>query len=268
MTKNVITTIPFHGANLHVLAGGTPETTLVAMKPVVEWMMLDWSAQRQKMERHPVLNTCTVITPLQMPDDDQARDHTFLPLNRLHFWLATIQPNRINDPAIREKVIITQTEAADVLFDHFFGRKLEQEPNGLTKYDARIIGNIVKNCTGVVVRDELSQLLPSLLDSMVSARLAEQNILLRHGKTAKDIWDAAGLPPRIRGATVWFGNRLKEMGADIEFEGKYDRGNTAVRLFDPDKASVFLKNGLLHKSKVYASERMGQGKLRLVGGAL
>lgn len=178
--------------------------------------------------------------------------------------MATIQPNKIKNVEVREKVIIYQTEAADVLFDHFFGKRLEHEPNGLTQYDARIIGNIVKNCTGVVVREELSHVLPSLLDSMVSARLAEQNILMRRGKTAKEIWDSHKLPSGLRGATVWLGNRLKEMGASIENEGRYDRGNMAVRLFDPDKAELFLKNGLLHKAKVYAFERMGQGKLRLV----
>lgn len=124
MTKNAITTIPFHGSNLFVIAGDTPETTMVAMKPVVDGMTLDWSAQRQKLDRHPVLSTCTVVTPLQMPGDDQARDQTLLPLNRFHFWLATIQPLRITDPVIREKVIVFQREAADVLFDHFFGRAI------------------------------------------------------------------------------------------------------------------------------------------------
>lgn len=263
MSKNAITTIPFHGANILVSAGDTPETTMVAMKPVVEGMGLDWSYQSRKLNEHPVLSKGVAI--IAIPSSGGVQDALALPLNRLHFWLATLQPNKIKDTDVRDRVIVYQTEAADVLFDHFFGSKFEQEPNGLTPYDARIIGNIVKNCTGVVVREELSHVLPSLIDNMVSARLAQQNILLRHGKTAKDIWDAAGLPPKLRGATVWFGNRLKEMGASIENDGKYDRGNVAVRLFDPDKASVFMKNGLLHKAKVYASERMGQGKLRLIG---
>lgn len=264
MTKNAITTIPFHGANILVSAGDTPETTLVAMKPVVDGIGLDWAGQFTKLKNHPVLSKG--IGEISIPSSGGYQMMTALPLNRLHFWLATIQPNKIKNIAVREKVIVYQTEAADVLFYHFFGKKLEQEPNGLTKYDARIIGNIVKNCTGVVVREELAHVLPALLDSMVSARLAEQNILMRRGKTAKDIWDAHRLPSGLRGSTVWLGNRLKEMGASIEFEGRYDRGNTAVRLFDPDKAELFLKNGLLHKAKVYAAERMGQGSLHLIKG--
>lgn len=122
--KNAITTIPFHGANLYVIAGDTPEDTRVAMKPLVDDMSIEWEPQRKRIARHPVLKTCASIMEVQMPGDDQVREHTFLPLNRFHFWLATLQPARVADEDIREKVIIYQTEAADVLFDHFFGRAI------------------------------------------------------------------------------------------------------------------------------------------------
>lgn len=103
-----------------------------------------------------------------------------------------------------------------------------------------------------------------MADRLVTAKLAESALLLRKGKTAKEIWDAAGLPPKIKASTVWFGNRLKEGGCLLE--GRVDRGSTAIRLFDPDKAETLLRLGLLHKSKVYASERMGQGRFKLIGG--
>lgn len=136
--------------------------------------------------------------------------------------------------------------------------------HNLTNYDISIIGNVVKNCTALVVQQQLETLLPD----MVEARLAKHNFLLREGKTAKQIWDSCNLPPKIKGSTTWFGNRLKEMSCSIENEGRADAGSgRTIRLFDPDKANLCLKNGLLHKSKVYASERMGQSKLRLVGQA-
>lgn len=103
-----------------------------------------------------------------------------------------------------------------------------------------------------------------MAETMITAKLAERNLLLRHGVTAKRIWDDFNLPPRLRGSIVWLGNRLAEMGCCIEGGMKADRGNAAVRLFDPDKARICMRNGLLHKSRIYASERMGQGKLRLV----
>ncbi len=116
---------------------------------------------------------------------------------------------------------------------------------------------------------ELEKAIPgiiaNLVEPLVAARLAEKNFMLRHGKTAKQIWDAHHLPPSIKGSAAWFGNRLAEMGCSIENEGRFDRGATAIRLFDPDKAEICLRNGLLQRSRQYASERQGQGKLRLVG---
>lgn len=115
---------------------------------------------------------------------------------------------------------------------------------------------------------EIEKALPGIVEHLVqplvAARLAESAYLLRSGKTAKQIWDAAGLPPKIKGSTNWFGNRLTEGGCLLE--GRADRGDKAIRLFDPDKGETLLKLGLLHKSRVYASERMGQGRLRLAGG--
>ncbi|WP_343314239.1 phage antirepressor N-terminal domain-containing protein [Brucella sp. BE17] len=125
MTKNAITTIPFHGANILVSAGETPETTMVAMKPVVEGMGLDWSYQSRKLNEHPVLSKGVAI--IAIPSAGGIQDALALPLNRLHFWLATLQPNKIKDISVREKVIVYQTEAADVLFDHFFGKRFEQD---------------------------------------------------------------------------------------------------------------------------------------------
>ena len=115
------------------------------------------------------------------------------------------------------------------------------------------------------IEKALPGIIADMVEPLVAARLAESAYLLRSGKPAKAIWDAAGLPPKIKGSTNWFGNRLKEMGCMME--GKADRGSSAIRLFDPDKAEMCMKNGLLHKSKVYASERMGQGRFKLIGGA-
>lgn len=120
--RHDLTTVDFHGATLIAVRGETPAATLVAMKPVVEGMRLDWSAQRRKLTDHPMLGTCMVLMTIQMPGDNQAREWAFLPLSRLSFWLATIQPSRVTDPDTKAKVIAYQTECADVLFAHFFGK--------------------------------------------------------------------------------------------------------------------------------------------------
>lgn len=50
-----------------------------------------------------------------MPGDIQTREWVFLPLNRLNFWLATIQGGSIPDLGTRATVIRYQEECADVL---------------------------------------------------------------------------------------------------------------------------------------------------------
>jgi hypothetical protein len=67
----------------------------VAMKPVVEGMGLDWSFQRKKLVEHPVLSKGVAVIAIPSPGGPQ--ETTALPLNRLSFWLATIQPSRIKD---------------------------------------------------------------------------------------------------------------------------------------------------------------------------
>jgi len=55
----------------------------------------------------------------QLPGDTQRREHTTLPLSMLPFWLGTLNANMVA-PELRDTLIAYQTEAADVLFRHFF----------------------------------------------------------------------------------------------------------------------------------------------------
>jgi len=142
-------------------------------------------------------------------------------------------------------------------------KAIATKATSLTPYDKAIIGNMVKNCAGLVIKEELQNLVPALVEPLVKSRLLESNILIRHGKTAGEIWHDNRLP-RLKNAAVWLGNRLSEMGCAVENNGRAEFGLRTIRLFDPDRANICLKNGLLHTARLYASERQGQGKLRLV----
>lgn len=87
-------------------------------------------------------------------------------------------------------------------------------------------------------------------------------VLIRHGKTAGQIWKANGFP-RLK-VTGWFGNRLAEMGCQIEGNPRAEAGLTSARLFDPDRADTWLKNGGRELVERKISERRGQGALKLV----
>lgn len=143
--KHDLTTVDFHRAPLIAVRGETPAETLVAMKPVAEGMGLDWEEQRRKLHRHPVLKAALTFATVQMPGDDQRREWAFLPLPRLNFWFATIQPNKVPSLDTRAKIIRYQEECADVLFSHFFGKaKASAAPSQAQKLalirEARLCG--------------------------------------------------------------------------------------------------------------------------------
>ncbi|GHE69926.1 hypothetical protein GCM10019059_32090 [Camelimonas fluminis] len=115
-----LTTIDFYGASLIIQRGPTPETTLVAMRPVVEGMSLNWATQYRKITSHPVLSKGVV--EMTTPSNGGSQQMVAMPLPRLNFWLATIQPKKVPDEATRKAVIQYQEECADALFAHFFGK--------------------------------------------------------------------------------------------------------------------------------------------------
>lgn len=145
MPSKSVTTIDFHGAKLIARCGETPETTMVAMKPVVEGMGLDWKGQHAKLCAHPILSKGMENIPI--PSAGGVQEMTAIPLNRLNFWLATIQPSRVPDAA-RAKVIEYQTECADVLFAHFFGTALASTGADLPEDNYRRIGGVAKAVIG------------------------------------------------------------------------------------------------------------------------
>lgn len=114
------------------------------------------------------------------------------------------------------------------------------------------------------IEKALPGIVANLVEPLLVARLAEQRLLLRAGKTANDIWLAAGLPSGIKGASTWFGNRLAEMGCLAGGGMRADRGSGSIRLFDPDQAAICLRNGLVHRCRTYVDERRGQKRLHLV----
>jgi DNA mismatch repair protein MutH len=81
--------IDVHGVTVPVLSGSRPEAALVAMKPLVECMGLDWSAQFRRIRRHHVLGAELKPVEIHMPGD-QLRVHVFLPLARIDDWLQII----------------------------------------------------------------------------------------------------------------------------------------------------------------------------------
>jgi hypothetical protein len=125
--KNEFVTVDFQGALLIAVRGKTPAETLVAIKPVLEGMGLDWEKQRRRLHLNPVLEPDITFRTVQMPGTEQGREWIFLPLTRLNFWLATVQANKVPDHSVRERVI--QYQKLDIRASQHTG-PVRQEPDG------------------------------------------------------------------------------------------------------------------------------------------
>lgn len=124
------------------------------------------------------------------------------------------------------------------------------------------LGSDVRAAIGGIIKSVMHKELAELLPDMVRSALASQTLSVRHGKTAGQIWREHGFPPMK--ITSWFSNRLCEMGCQIEGKGRAEIGGRTVKLYDPDKADLWLKNGGEDRVHRYVAERRGQMKLRLV----
>lgn len=111
---NSLVPVSFHGATLATSTiDGVP---YVAMRPICEAIGLDWTAQLQRIKRHPVLARGVVVITVPSASGDQLT--TMLPLNKLNGWLFGVSANRVA-PEIRDKLIAYQTECFEVLAKHF-----------------------------------------------------------------------------------------------------------------------------------------------------
>lgn len=102
--------IPFHGTNLLAVdIDGHPQ---IVLRPAIESLGLDFSAQRRKLTTRSW--ACMGETTMQLPGDSQRRTHTVVDVRTLLMLLATINENSVSDDK-RELLIAFQSEVADVV---------------------------------------------------------------------------------------------------------------------------------------------------------
>ena len=114
-----LVTIDFHGSD--IIAVEKDGEILVPMKRICENLSLDWSAQKQRIERDSVLSVAMGITPI--PTEGGTQQLLVLPLKFLNGFLFGISDSRIQDPDIKAKIIMYKQECYDVLYNHFFKKQ-------------------------------------------------------------------------------------------------------------------------------------------------
>lgn len=135
---NKFVTVTYRGREL--LAFKTATVVLVALKPIVEGMGLDWEAQRQRVRRDPVLSKGTSIIKVPFgPGGPQSM--LFLRLDLVNGWLFTIDSTRIRNADLRRTVQVYQEECYKVLYEHFSGKRLsrQQQKNEVESFQLRMI---------------------------------------------------------------------------------------------------------------------------------
>lgn len=134
--ENAITTVNFHGTEILVVAGDTPATTYIPMKPFAEHMGISWVGQLERLKQNQIL--AEGIKNVCIPTAGGPQMMVCLPLSLINGWLIGIQPTRIKDHSRRMMVFAYQREAFDVLFRHFFGKATQTPTHDLSAFDARL----------------------------------------------------------------------------------------------------------------------------------
>jgi hypothetical protein len=107
--------IPFNGDEIMAITKDGKK--FVVPKQICENLGLDWSAQRQKIERDSVLSS-TMVMITTVAKDGKNREMSVLPLEYLNGWLFGIDDTRVKE-AIRAKIIDYKKQCYIVLYEYF-----------------------------------------------------------------------------------------------------------------------------------------------------
>jgi hypothetical protein len=197
---------------------------------------------RELIERYrSELEAFGPLTPHRGAKMGRGRPEEGFLLNEEQALLVASVSNALNAPAVRSMLIRTFVA----------WRRGHLEPAG---FDMGAVGGMVKR----ILAKQLQEIVPAL----VCAEIASRNHAIRRGRTAGQIWKEHGLPAMRDGG--WFGQLLVKMGCQIEGNGRGELGDCKARLFDPDRASTYMKNGGQIIAERYVAERRGQGSFKLV----
>ena len=120
--------VEFYGQSL-ITARSDEGVEYVAMKPLCENLGLDWMAQRKRIVRDEVLQGGMVMmdTPTGKYGNGGIQQMVFLPVELLNGWLFGIETSRLQDPAVKEKIIVYKKECFKVLHNYWLRAPLKIE---------------------------------------------------------------------------------------------------------------------------------------------
>ena len=101
----------------------------IPIRPICVYLGVDWSAQRKRITGNVVMNESVHSVAVTATEAGGKRDMLCLPLKFIPGWLFGINPARIKNITIREKIIRYQRECYDVLSEAFQKGRLTADPS-------------------------------------------------------------------------------------------------------------------------------------------
>ena len=99
------------------------ENVYIPLRPLVEGMGLDWSSQRRRINRNPVLSEACIsvaVTTTQTGRGSGSKKTLSIPISHLNGFLFGVNANRVK-PEIRPLLVEYQAKCYEVLFHAFNG---------------------------------------------------------------------------------------------------------------------------------------------------
>jgi hypothetical protein len=184
---------------------------LIPIRPICDLLGVDWSAQRRRINRDPVLSEemMNVVIPVTDSYRTINRKVLSLPLDYVSGFLFGIDANRVK-PELRERLVRYQRECYKVLAEAFEERQLTTDPS---------FDELLKQASEDVV--EAYQIALAIM------RLARNQVVLEvrldeHGQLLED-----------------YGRRLETIEADIHQEDRYITEGQATQISQAVRAIAF-----------------------------
>jgi hypothetical protein len=154
MTDNAKALVPIEEKQVDFYGDGLPAVLVeidqqghtqihVPLRPICDFLGLNWSAQTRRLGRDAVLSDMT-STVAVTATDGRLRNMTCLPLDYLNGWLFGVNASRVKED-LREKVIRYQRDCYRVLAGAFLDRSLpvETSPTMTTLLQVREMGRAI-----------------------------------------------------------------------------------------------------------------------------
>lgn len=113
--------VTFHGDTIFCLDYQNQPYT--PMRPIVENMGLDWSAQAAKFRANKERWTVVIITTVAQ--DGNEREMLCMPVRKLPSYLNSINPRKVR-PELRAKIELYQAESDDALWNYWMHGRAER----------------------------------------------------------------------------------------------------------------------------------------------